>query len=403
MAAVVIVILITFFNYSGTIGSSKAVAKIDTELAGAVPQVPAKAPPPPHHISEELPKKTEEQKKKEADDKKKAEDAAKPTIFDIGFADFAVDASDLTSDPDGPKPEEIVVLTASDGKGHNNGIENLMEKAQENRQAFCDYHGYIQEFINISKYNIGHYHPVWAKLPAIAEAFHKNPKAKWVWWLDLDAIVMTPSIDLNKHVLSHKALLERLDRNAVIKGSGGRDTGHKQKADIDPANIDIIVAQDHNGLNAGSFLMRRSPFTKLLLDLWADPQFRDAKWEGQEQTSLIHLVEHHKALRERTAYVPQRVFNAYSVGGGDMGWKTGDLVVHFAGCWVNKECNTKFNDFWSRREIVDGKKKQLEPERSVPEKPVVAENVKEPKQKEEKSGDNSAQAGKGAGVDADDK
>lgn len=390
MAAVVIVLLITFFNFFGSIGGSKIISNIDTELAGAVPQVPAKAPPPPHHISEEVTKKKSD-KKKEEEEKKKPDPPKPTTIFDIGFADFGLEASDLTSPPEGPKPEEVIVLTASDGKGHNNGIENLMEKARENRQAFCDYHGYIQEFINISKYNIGTNHPVWAKLPAVAEAFANHPKAKWVWWLDLDAIIMTPKVDLNEHLLSHKALLSRIDRNADIKGSGGRITGHKQKSEVDPANIDLIVSQDHNGLNAGSFFMRRSPFIKLLLDLWADPQFRDVQWTGQEQTALIHLVEHHKVLRERTAYVPQRVFNAYSVGGDNMGWKTGDLVVHFAGCWVNKECDIKFKDFWSRRQIVEGKKgeeKKEEPKKDD-EKPAKAEDVE----------DKEPEAEKGAGAD----
>src|SRR5271170_6562899 len=44
-------------------------------------------------------------------------------------------------------------------------------------------------------------HPVWGKLPAILDAFRRYPQAEWVWWLDIDAIIMTPEIDLFHHLL----------------------------------------------------------------------------------------------------------------------------------------------------------------------------------------------------------
>lgn|SRR5437667_2404898 len=53
-------------------------------------------------------------------------------------------------------------------------------------------------------------HPVWCKLPAIAEAFATHPSSEWIWWLDFDAIIMTPSIDLHEYLLGPAALKERL-------------------------------------------------------------------------------------------------------------------------------------------------------------------------------------------------
>jgi len=45
----------------------------------------------------------------------------------------------------------------------------------------------------------------------------------------------------------------------------------------------------------------------------------------------------------------QRIANAFSEGGPEMGWQDGDLLVHFAGCWVNNKCVERWEDFWSRK------------------------------------------------------
>ena len=89
------------------------------------------------------------------------------------------------------------------------------------------------------------------------------------------------------------------------------------------------------------------------MDLWSDPQFINAGWAGQEQDALLKMVINHKSVRDHVGYVNQRVINAYPVGGDNMGWYTGDLVVHFAGCWVEHKCAAQFEDFWKRRKTVE--------------------------------------------------
>lgn len=83
-----------------------------------------------------------------------------PTNFDPVKQSFDI-PKDLKFDPAGPRPDQIVILTATDGKGHNGGIQNIVHNALENRKEFCDAHGYINHFINITKYNMGEdAHPV---------------------------------------------------------------------------------------------------------------------------------------------------------------------------------------------------------------------------------------------------
>lgn len=92
--------------------------------------------------------------------------------------------------------------------------------------------------------------------------------------------------------------------------------------------------------------------------MWSDPAFINAKWPGQEQDALLKMVINHKSVRDHVGYVNQRVLNAYPIGASNMGWFTGDLVVHFAGCWVEKRCAVQFENFWNRRKTVEQVRKE---------------------------------------------
>lgn len=231
---------------------------------------------------EEEDKKTEEERKRKEEERRKLAEAAK-TSKQVHFNV----PSDITYDPAGPRPDQIILLCASDGGGHNGGIENLVEQTKKNRQEYADLHGYKYHFLNISKYDIGGAHPVWAKLPAIAETFETYPEAQWVWWLDLDAILMTPTVDLNKLLLSHDVLKEKILKNEDINNSGGGKSGIFTLKEVDVKNIDLIFSQDQNGINAGSFFIRRSQWSRGFLDMWADPLFVLRDWQGQEQDTVV--------------------------------------------------------------------------------------------------------------------
>jgi hypothetical protein len=71
--------------------------------------------------------------------------------------------------------------------------------------------GYNFTLVDSSKYEVSREkHPVWCKLPAIAEAMDLYPSAEWVWWLDLDGIIMTPHLDLYEYLLDPTVLETRL-------------------------------------------------------------------------------------------------------------------------------------------------------------------------------------------------
>lgn len=165
LAGACIFLFVTFFAFfdglpSRQVGGGSAIRPdLPDILHGAIPQQPAKAQPPPVRVEDppikEEEKKPEDKKKEEKKkEEKKKEEKPNPIIratFEVG---------DVKHDADGPKPSEIVLLAASDGKGHNGGIVGLLDMAKKNRQEYADLHGYKFEFINITKYDIGNAHAV---------------------------------------------------------------------------------------------------------------------------------------------------------------------------------------------------------------------------------------------------
>ncbi len=59
-----------------------------------------------------------------------------------------------------PRNRDIVVLTASDGGGHNSAIPNVLERVLDDREKYCERHGYTNLWLNTSRYDIGDAHRV---------------------------------------------------------------------------------------------------------------------------------------------------------------------------------------------------------------------------------------------------
>lgn len=279
-----------------------------------------------------------------------------------------------------PSGQKVMVLTASDGNGANSLIKNVMDMAEENRREYCDYHNYVYKFINISQFDLQGAHPVWGKLNALQKAFDDHPDVEWIWWMDVDMIIMNPEIDLAKHALNPEVLKKRLSYGRPIKHPSYAQfsnirTGYNPDVPLPPGaakpiyddieledyeyadvnKIDLIIDQDYWGLNAGSFFIRRSNFIELLLDYWSDPVFVDREFTFREQDTLGHLNVNHKAVRERIGIVPQRMLNSYIADDLWSGFEDGDLTIHFAGCWIPGDCDARWSRHWKTRKRVPEK------------------------------------------------
>jgi len=193
-------------------------------------------------------------------------------------------------------------------------------------------------------------HPVWAKISAIMEVFAMYPSTEWVWWLDVDAIIMTTHLDLYEHLLNPDAMRARLvagdllipnDRvpgtshHSLLTGEVDPEVLSTDFKTMNPSEIDIICVQDKGGFNAGSFFIRNNALMQLFVDLWSDPilvEYADIHWFQKEQDLFLYLIFEHPTLRKRVGWVKQNLINAYHESRGGEQWESGDLVVHFPNC-----------------------------------------------------------------------
>lgn len=163
---------------------------------------------------------------------------------------------------------------------------------------------------------------------------------------------MNTAYDLISELLSPAALKRGLMRDTpILDGQLKKNPTYiNTPSDFRVEEIDILITQDHQSVNTGSTFFRRSAFTRLLLEIMTDyTMLMGREHGGAEQDALKHLMLEHRLVRNHVGIYPQRTFNAYVQGGSNMGYRDGDLLVHFAGCWVGGQCPEWFEEFWERR------------------------------------------------------
>lgn len=204
----------------------------------------------------------------------------------------------------------------------------------------------------------------WSKIPAVAEAFYLYPSAEWVWLIDTDIIIMNPEYDLVRQILAPDAIKKGIMRDTpILDGQLKKNpTNISTPKDYRVEDIDILITQDHISVNTGSTFFRRTAFTRMLLEMMTDyTLLMGQDHAGAEQDAIKHLMLEHPLVRSHVGVYPQRKFNAYVQGSDIMGYRDGDLLVHFAGCWTGGKCQQWFEEFWGKRGHKDRWRPEKEP------------------------------------------
>ena len=219
----------------------------------------------------------------------------------IGVTTTAVDPAARAAAPCTPPRIAIVVLAMPPAPRSGNTTTNssselarassdLLWASVANKRAYADLHNYALYVVPAPLQRLRS-QAVWDKLAALHAVFEAHPEHEWLWMLDLDTFV----VNLDRHLEDVVALAE-----------------HQQRAHN--RTVDLMIARDCNGINAGSMLLRRSAWTaRLLARMWSDewasvPNLE--KW--QEQAVLAHLHATDADVRDHTLFAPQRAFNAYT-------------------------------------------------------------------------------------------
>ena len=200
---------------------------------------------------------------------------------------------------------------------------------------------------------------IWSRIPLlysiISETLNTkvidHPKyGRWLWSMDYDAAIMNKNLNLENHIFK-RVEEERRAQNKVFTS-----TSPLALTAFDTESVNIIMAKDCNGINAGSFFIRADSewSLKFLEAVWIN---NDASVPNidiwQEQASMAELLRISEAKRtdagihswnekidrmivelniaESFYIVPQQWLNSYGFDGCGHKYQEGDLYMHFPG------------------------------------------------------------------------
>ncbi|KAL7270004.1 putative alpha-1,6-mannosyltransferase mnn11 [Rhizina undulata] len=241
------------------------------------------------------------------------------------------------------QPEAVLVLLLN----RTATSTHYLDRVIENRREYAKAHDYGLFIKNVADYPLGNAPSSWARIPVIRHALTEYPDADYFWFLDQDAIIMNPTLSLSEHILSPKRLGSLMRRDIPVVPP---DSIIKTYKHVPPERVQLIVSQDHEGIQPTSMIVRNGPWAKYFLDAWYDPIFRFYGFLKAEKHALEHIIQWHPTILTKLAIIPQKIFNSYPRPGLEGAYEEGDFVVHFQGCDLpGRSCEKEFDRFWETR------------------------------------------------------
>ncbi len=252
-----------------------------------------------------------------------------------------------------PAKPKIAILELHDNAWKINPI--LMKKLKQNRQVYANKWNYDVinglDYIDIDK----SIPAAWSKLKAAQELLSTSHSYDYIFYIDLDAIIMNMNVNLDTYI----------DR---------------------AVGADIILTEDSHGINTGLMLLQKSKWTSDFLSLaFAQKQLAVNEYNEEgipypfeyEQRAFHYLYgtsfwlnrglpvyRHSKSIQEHVAVMPQCAFNSYSLSpyktlapwvfDSKEDWSAAqyaenDFAIHFAG--VKGQAKTDLMDYYLDRSI----------------------------------------------------
>lgn len=191
-----------------------------------------------------------------------------------------------------------VVSVCIEGKRFN---KDFIHASLSNKQKWCK-HNNVPCFL----YDEKHYehHPKWDKLTRVIDILERG-ESDWVLWMDCDAA-------FSNFIISNKE--ELFDRN-----------------------YDMVTSKDKNGINLGTFLVKKSSI-QLLKDMYSMKHIVDARGGHKDQQALKMVMQKQSVSIK---YVPQRYMNSFYMNKNGDKWQQGDWILHQVDC-RRPECSKNF-------------------------------------------------------------
>lgn len=253
---------------------------------------------------------------------------------------------------------EIVIVTLIDFENYPmdtivNIVQNRVDYAQ--RHNYGVYVRWAQEFIPMLKHQDVQSDYQFIKPLLMRAAMHAFPQAKYLMFVDQDAVIMQLDLPLQQHILNPKLLEMGLLKDTPVVP----DSNIKTYTNFQTEGTRIILPQSSDGVfDLSTFLISADLYGKAFLEFLIDPLFIDYDWPSFE-SSVGHLLQWHPQLLKRTAVVMNKIVAAtYEPTKGIapeiedstsvLHYTEGDLVASFKGCKLRGSCAADINTFYAQ-------------------------------------------------------
>lgn len=124
----------------------------------------------------------------------------------------------------------------------------------------------------------------WAVVPAMRHAMATYPRSTYFFHLASNALIMNPTKSLKSHILEKGRLDDLMMRDVPIVPPDSiiKTFPHQEEKDVD-----IIITQDSENLNPGSFILKNGEYARFFLDAWFDPLYRNYNFAKAETHGLV--------------------------------------------------------------------------------------------------------------------
>lgn len=262
-------------------------------------------------------------------------------------------------------PKIVIILGVNDDGGvfkWKDAKDWALEKYSiKNKRKYSERHGYALSIKNLrsQKRYSKMWRKSWQKVDLIKETMNQYPNAMWFWWLDINTIIMNTQISLEKHFLNNL----NLETYRTLENKNYSNFIPKLHFSEYNNQIDLILTEDCNGINLGSFLIRRSEWSKMLLDLWWNKKLYEHMkniWINDEQDALMSLYNYNSWIRNNVAFLPLRKINSVPITAcKSEGTKTqfvfhkNDFLVNMSGCKNGRNCWLEMEFFKQLKSKLD--------------------------------------------------
>lgn len=196
---------------------------------------------------------------------------------------------DATLSSGGPSKSPAIAMVSL---AYGDEYLRLADLVNPRKQAYCRQRGY--RFVDKREPLDPTRHPVWNKLLAVQEALSES---EWVFWSDIDTVLWNEAVKLENFI----------------------DVDEKKQ---------LIIQENHEGLNAGLFFLRQSPWSfEFLEHLLSRRDLEEHPWREQQA-----MIEAREDPRWGDAYLVHPYLKPYEGFHGYWYFEDWDkLFLHFAG------------------------------------------------------------------------